>query len=102
MKNIPSAAKSEYKACARILMTEDEFFRFQWKIESCFRTSSVSAKLGTHSGLSSSRMTHTSFNATVMPPPVRGWRIFNASPRIIKPGVLLVAAGRNEFGIERS
>jgi len=39
-------------------------------------------------------------NATVIPPPVSGCRIFIASPRRIIPGVLFVVAGRKELGIE--
>lgn len=83
-------------------MTVDERLRIQWNLESCFKTSSVSPKLGTHSGLRSSRMKHTSLSATVIPPPVNGCRIFSASPKIIKPGVLFDEAGRKEFGIDRN
>ena len=46
-------------------------------------------------------MKTTSLNATVIPPPVNGCRIFSASPRIINPGVLFGAAGRKELGMDR-
>jgi hypothetical protein len=45
-------------------------------------------------------MSTASLNATVMPPPVSGCRIFSASPRRIIPGVLFVDAGKSELGID--
>lgn len=98
----PFAANREYSACARMLMTEADFFRSQWKAASCFMTRFVSPRLGTFSGLRSSRSVTTSLKATVIPPPVSGCRMLRASPRITRPGVLGAAAGRKEFGMERS
>lgn len=44
----------------------------------------------------------TSLRATVMPPPVRGWRMFMASPRMIIPGTRFLLGGSHELGILRS
>lgn len=83
-------------------MTEAAFFLSQWKVESCFMTRFVSPRLGTFSGLRRLRSVTTSLKATVIPPPVNGCRMLRASPRITRPGVVFVAAGRKEFGIDRS
>jgi len=43
----------------------------------------------------------TSDSATVMPPPVKGWRMFRASPSRIAPGVGRGAAGMLLLGVVR-
>ena len=43
----------------------------------------------------------TSFSATLIPPPVRGWRMLRASPRTNTPDVATVLAGRKLLGILR-
>ena len=83
-------------------MTAVRFFRCQWNFLSCRSTALVSFNCGTASGPSSSESRTASLNATVMPPPVRGWRMFIASPIITNPGVVLVLGGSQEFGIDRS
>ena len=52
------------------------------------------------------RMT-ASLNATVIPPPVSGWRILYASPTMIAPDSdcearPCIEGGRNEFGMVRN
>ena len=98
----PLAANKEYKACARILMTLVKFFLRQWNFRICLFTRTVSPNSGTFSGLSRSRSMTTSLNATVMPPPVNGCRMFIASPRSIMPGTCCVLGGSQEFGILRT
>lgn len=83
-------------------MTAAQFFLRQWKARICFSTAFWSDRVGTFFGCSSSASSTTSLNATVMPPPVKGWRMFKASPAITRPGVLFVAGGRKELGMERS
>ena len=85
-----------------MLITDVRLFRRQWKVDICFRTSCVSSSRGTFEGLRRSDRRTTSLKATVIPPPVRGWRMFMASPSIIMPGVRLVLGGRKELGIDFS
>ena len=85
-----------------MLITLVRFFRRQWKRSICLSISAVSPRSGTSSGLRRLLRSTTSLKATVMPPPVKGWRIFIASPSITIPGTRLMEGGRNEFGILRS
>lgn len=80
-------------------MTLVSALRSQWNFDICRNTASVSSKSGTFWGLSSAVTNTTSLNATVIPPPVKGCRIFIASPSRIIPGVLFVVAGKKEFGM---
>lgn len=87
---------------ARMLMTEDPFLRCQWKVDMADKTADVSSNVGTLAGERRLERRTTSLNATVMPPPVRGCRMFMASPRMMSPACLCVEGGRKLFGIERS
>lgn len=83
-------------------MTAVRFLRRQWKCFAAARTEGVCERLGMAVGERSSERRRTSLRATVMPPPVRGWRMFIASPRISKPAWVFVEAGRKELGMLRS
>lgn len=82
-------------------MTEERRLRRQWKVLKAARTGRVEAREGIEAGDRRRESVTTSLRATVMPPPVRGWRMFRASPRMERPGIVFATAGRKEFGMLR-
>ncbi len=97
----PSEANRKYRACARMLSDALYALRFQWKDRSLASTVPVSARLGTVLGCSREDRRTTSLRATVMPAPVTGWRMLDASPRTTRPGVVLRADGIHALGMLR-
>ena len=80
------AARRVYSAISRMLTREEPYFRSQWKRAICLSTASDASSDGTFSGVNSFEISRISLNATVMPPPVSGCRMFRASPISRSPG----------------
>jgi hypothetical protein len=109
-KNLPSAPNRSYNAILKILIVDAKGFLLQCHFPRTSLTFSQSPNPPS-SGNPSSRVRSitTSFNATVIPAPVRGCRIFHASPMRNTPAFDPVGemedegpwetAGRKELGI---
>lgn len=103
-RDAPSAPNRSYNATLRMLTVDESGLRAQCHLCSARETTSQSAR----SGMSRSRRysSTTSLNATVIPPPVSGCRMFHESPRRIAPSFVrrppCSAEGRKEFGMRRS
>src|SRR6266567_3999169 len=84
-------------------MVDDRGFRPQCQSLRAYRISSQSSRCSIE--LKMFLRYTTSLNATVIPPPVSGWRMFHESPRRITPfldnALPCWTDGKNEFGIRR-
>ena len=98
-----SALQRSYKATLRILIAEARDFLRQCQLFSNLRIFDQSLQSSTCSSKEHSKT--TSFKATVIPPPVRGCRIFHASPMRMTPALdteePCKTGGRKEHGMRR-
>lgn len=100
-----SAPKRSYNATLKMLTVDATGFRCQCHLRKAVRTALQSSSFLTC--VNKSRRITTSLNATVIPPPVKGWRMFHASPTRNAPsfaaGIELpcMTEGRKELGIRR-